>query len=120
MQTHQEAENSIIFKSLYRAVFNCPQKDGVTQLDIMALPPELVSCFNKIARNTFITATDFADTLNLTPRQAKYLARLLINKGFLRYETGGSWDTIYRINYQKRPRRRNASAILDTLVNDES
>ncbi len=95
------------FARLQQALARLEKVKGVTPVEILELPSPLDEIVREMMRRGRLTLDELAAKLELAPEEARQLAELLIEKGFLqteeRQENGG---VLYKV-YFARMRGRN-------------
>ncbi len=108
--------NQILFEELYQEISEYPTRDGISQVEIINLPPPLAAVFGKIIRQGSISESGFVADLNITTEQARQLAQLLVSKGYLAatpVDTGD--EQRYQLNFNRQRGRRVPTDIWNKL-----
>lgn len=87
---------------------------GVTQVDILNLPPPLDNLLRKIIRQGSITVGEFTQDLHLAKGQGERLVKILIDKGYLYTESSGR-QTICKIHFARKEKKRLPTDIWNSL-----
>ncbi len=103
-----------MFDRLQQAVDQLDQCEGITPIDILALPPPLNKVVNKMMRRGALTLNELAADLKLKPAEAHQLGAMLVERGFLRVtEPAGGGEIIYKVRLARKSRKRRQGKSLD-------
>ncbi|HLI50281.1 MAG TPA: hypothetical protein VKU87_00710 [Thermomicrobiaceae bacterium] len=88
-----------MFDTLRDGLNSVSRVESLSMVDMMALPDPLRQAMTGFVRKGRFTALDLSSELGLDEAQAKELAGLLLDKGYVRVEPdAGSPDVTYRIS----------------------
>lgn len=96
------------FHTLRQQLENIPFIQGISPVDVLALPNSIGKIIRKMTRENCLTIEQIADELDLGLDEAKDIADLLVDKGYLKSETQqkDADSPLYRV-YYARMRKRN-------------
>jgi hypothetical protein len=99
------------FNRMRQALDERLKTDGITPLDVMALPEPLRSAMNKLMRKGSMTSSELAAELHIGTVEARQLGQMLVEKGILSLvEQKADGEIVYRL---RLGRTRGRSVPLD-------
>ncbi len=103
-----------IFHTLQQEINARDKVQGISQLDILNLPPPLDSTLNSITRRGVITLSEFSQDLDMAQEQGENLAKLLVKKGYLRVVEHED-ELAYKVRYAPKRKRKVPTKVWDAL-----
>jgi len=102
-----QSQYSQMFQYLHTEIDKRTRVNGITPIDMLSLPNPLNNLFDKIMRQGSLSLTEVAEEVQTNATEAKELANLLINKGYLRLvEKRSDNEIIYQIRFAAKRKRR--------------
>ncbi len=121
MSDKQSFQESHTFEYLRQEIETRTKVKGITPIDMLGLPAPLGDIFDKIMRRGLMTVEEMSGELDLAHEEADQLARLLVDKGYLRPIDGVTGkEYAYQIRFAIKRKRRLPRNIWDSLGDEEA
>jgi hypothetical protein len=91
------------FETLAAELIGLNSVEGITPVDILLLPAALRPAMRKMLRNA-ITVPELAGELRVTEAEARQIAEILVQKGFLQTQEGEDGAGVaYKVRFARMP-----------------